>query len=132
MLERHPDELLADFQETYRIDLWAMGLDGDELTIEVRRAAVLAAQLPRTSRVVRAMVPTAANGTVEQLLRQIELNQRIWSWSHTKDAENKVNQPVPMTLPGEDEAHERKERQAQLDAAAVAAAFNLRGGDTDG
>ena len=92
---------------------------------------MLAAQLPHTSRVVRAMVPTAANGTVEHLLRRIELNQRNWAWAHTKDAERKANQPVPVLLPGEKEVNEDKERQAALDAVAVAAAFNL-GGGTDG
>ena len=122
-MEEAPDELLADFQETYGMDVWFVsqgGIPGD-----VERIAALAWQLPKTSRTWRTAEPLLENETDAYLLRQIELNQRLWAWAHTKDAENGTNEPAPLTLPGEREWGEEKEKQAEKDAMAVAAAFNL-------
>ena len=124
-MEHAPDELLADFQETYSLDLWALGVTGDEETRDVLRAAALTRQLPRTSRTFRAADPAAVNGTVEHLLRRIELNQRQWAWAHTKDAKSGSNEPQPITLPGERESVEAAKERAAADAMAVARAFNI-------
>lgn len=123
--EHAPDELLADFQQTYGLNAWALGVLGDETSADVLRAAALAAQLPHSSRTFCAMEPSAANGTVERLLRQIELNQRSWAWAHTKDAKNNVNEPQPLSLPGEIESVEAARERAEVDAMAVASAFNI-------
>ena len=122
--ERCPDELMADFLQTYRIDVWGVDwasiCDGD-----VGRYAALAYQLPHTSRTWMVFEPTLVNDTADYLLRRIELNQRVWQWAHTKDAEHKVNEPAPLTLPGEAERNEERERKAEVDAASVAAAFGI-------
>lgn len=122
-MNAHPDEMLADFQETYSLNVWGVccGLQPDN----PERMAALAWQLPRSARTWRAMDPSLANSTEAKLLRQIELNQRIWAWAHTKEAENGTNEPVPMPLPGEAERVEERERQATADAIEVAAAFSL-------
>lgn len=122
---RNPDELTADFQQTYHLNAWELGLDGDGEGEDIRRIAALAYQLPRTSRTWIALNPALENGTAEWLLRQIELNQRRWAWAHTKDAKSGSNEPQPITLPGEAELVDAKEQQAEQDALAVAAAFNL-------
>lgn len=124
-MEHAPDELLADFQETYGLNVWALGVLGDETTANVLRAAALAAQLPHESRTFRVMEPSAQNGTVVRLLRQIELNQRSWAWAHTKDAKNNLNEPQPITLPGEQESVEAAQERAEYDAMAVASAFHI-------
>ena len=102
-----------------------MRLECDDATMDVRRAAILAAQLPRESRTVRAFAPSAQNGTVEQLLRQIEYNQRLWHWAHTKSAKSGSSKPEHMNLPGEVEQvaidREREERNARI----VAETFGL-------
>lgn len=100
-------------------------MTGDELTSDVLRAAALTRQLPRTSRTFRAMDPAAENGTVEHLLRRIELNQRQWAWAHTQDAKSGANEPQPITLPGERESVEAAKERAAVDAMAVAHAFNI-------
>lgn len=124
-MEHAPDELLADFQQTYGLNAWALGVLGDETTADVLRAAALAAQLPHNSRTFRVMEPSLQNGTIERLLRQIELNQRSWAWAHSKDAKNNVNEPQPMTLPGEQESVEAARERAEADAMAVASAFHI-------
>ena len=92
-----------------------MGLGSDETHAGVLRAAILAIQLPHSSRTVVAMAPAAQNGTAEHLLRQIEVNQRNWHWAHSKDGQRGANQPKWLTLPGEEEqaemAREREERK---------------------
>lgn len=87
--------------------------------------AALAWQLPKTSRTWRKVEPVLENQTESYLLRQIELNQRMWAWAHTKDAQSGTNEPAPIMLPGEKELSEEKEKQAKKDAMAVAAAFNM-------
>lgn len=130
-MHHHEDELLADFQETYRVNLWRLGLDGDETTPVVEWAAALAYQLPHAGRAWRAIDPTLGNSVEAQLLREVELNQRLWSWAHTKDAKTKTNVPVPLPLPGEEERTEDRAERARRDALGIAEAFGL-GGEADG
>ena len=102
-----------------------MGLDSDETHREVLRASVLAAQLPRDSRTIVAMAPAAQNGTVEHLLRQIELNQRLWHWAHTKSGQHGTSRPERMPLPGEGEQHEMNVRREGRRQGMVADALGL-------
>lgn len=119
------DELLADFQEVYHLNLWSYDLEGADAD-EVPRIAALASQLSPMSRTMKKLHPD--NHTLEvQLLRQIELNQRSYAWSQTKDAQNgnTATQPQPMMLPGEEQAHEEAVKREEKVAASVAASLGL-------
>jgi len=124
-VERHPDELLADFQQTYRIDLWRADWEGADAGW-VAHMAALAAQLPRDSRLVRAMAPAASNSPELHMLRRMELNQRLWHWAHTKGAESGANEPQPVLLDGEEEALEEAAEEQRATSIEVANAFNLK------
>ena len=128
MAKEYPDELLADFQETYHLNLWEMGLDGDtDVTpAEVKRAAALAYQLPADSRVKRAIAPEASHSLSVQLMREIEYNQRLWHWANTEEAKNKDTAPNRMPLPGEEEAHEKAIERAQKTAIGAAELLGLK------
>lgn len=102
-----------------------MGLWCDETTPKVRRAAILAYQLPSDSRVWRAMVPAGAHSTDTLLLRQIELDLRAWHWANTEEAKDQSTAPKPIRLAGEDELEVFKFEQAMQAAQDVAAAFGL-------
>lgn len=121
---RYHDELLADFQQTYRIDLW--GTDWERLD-EDRAAhlAALAYQLPPDSRVMRAVDPAGANDVTAQLLREIEFNQRMWHWAHTDAAKGGMGEPERITLPGEDAAYESMVEREERNAERIAASFGL-------
>ena len=117
---RCPDELLADFQQFYNIDLWSIYLGEDAPERQVRRAATLAAQLPRDGRVKRVLDPVGQHSTEAFLLRQIEIDLR--SLGGTSDGEA----PEPIWLEGEDEEHERAVEREERNAEAMAASFGLR------
>lgn len=127
-----PDELMADFMETYGLWLWDLGVDGEETTEGVMRAAALAWQLPRDGRAWREIDPLGVNDMQTLILRQIEHDLRLWMWAHTKDAQNNSNQPEPMLLPGEAELAEAKAEEAQRMAASVASQLGLFGAGTEG
>lgn len=116
--EHYPDELLADFQQYYGLDLWTLELkDGER---DLARAAALAFQLPRESRVKRAVDPTGANSPELLMLRRIEFNQRSLFGRNEDGSEMQ-----PVLLDGESEEMERLERVQRKNAEDVAAAFNL-------
>lgn len=126
---------MADFMETYGLWLDEFGVDGDETTPGITRAAALAWQLPPSSRAWRAIDPLGANDMKTALLRQLEHDLRLWMWAHTKDAKNNQNQPDPIPLPGEAERMEAKVEEAERMAMSVASQLGLlgtEGGDTDG
>ena len=121
--------------ETYGLWLWDLGVDGEETTRSVERAAALAFQLPPTSRVWGAIDPMGANTTEAALLRQLEHDMRLWMWAHTKDAKTNTNQPRPMQLRGEAALAEAKAEEAERTAASVASLLGLldtEGGEGDG
>lgn len=124
-LARHHDELLADFQQTYGMDVWD---DLEEMAASddpPLRLAALAYQLPAASRTRAALNPAASHSTEATLLRQIELNQRYWAWAHTKDAERQENEPEPMWLAGEEQEHERAVEREESMALMVAGALGI-------
>lgn len=125
----HPDELMADFQQYYGIDVWPMVAGSG---YQVARAAALAWQLPRDGRAWAAVDPLGASSTQTAIIRQIEHDLRLWMWAHTKDAQNNSNQPEPMPLPGEAELAEAKAEEAQRMAASVASQLGLFGAGTEG
>ena len=65
-------ELVADFQQWYGIDIFELDLHTEELTRDVERAAILAAQLPGASRTRRKANPLNSVDVKEQLLRRID------------------------------------------------------------
>lgn len=111
----------------YHVNVWHMGLDSDVeyTTSEVRLCSILAWQLPRDSRVWRAMDPAGAYDTATLLLRQLEYDVRAFNYGFSKDAEHKRNQPEPITLPGEEIERQRAEERADAAAAELARAFGL-------
>lgn len=124
-LRWHHDELLADFQQTYGMDVWSdLGriLEDDEPPL---RLAALAYQLAPDSRTRAAMNPAASHSTEALLLRQMELNQRAWAWAHTKDGERGENEPSPIWLPGEEQEHERRVEHEENKALTVADALGI-------
>ena len=120
---RHPDELLADFQQYYGLDLWALGLDGDETTRDVRRAAILAAQLPEDSRIVRAVAGTTWS-TSDYMLRNIEHATRIMLWRDS-DPKKRGEFPTPILAPNETRKAETDAERAAKMARLVAEAFDM-------
>ena len=118
---------MADFQETYGLNLWAMCPPSlDKTTTEVLRAAALAYQLHPSSRVKGAMAPEHSHGIVAQLLREIEHNQRLWHWANTKEAEKSDTEPERILLPGEEQAHEDAVERAQAAAISLAEKMGLK------
>jgi len=118
------DELLADFQETYRIDLW--GLDWERLDEDsAAHIAALAYQLAPSSRTRAALSPAASHGLAVELLRRIELNQRTWHWANTDSAKDEATAPQQLTLPGEEEMHERMVERETKNAQDIALAFGM-------
>lgn len=127
MLSRHFDELYADFQQYYGIDLFELDVDVDEVTRDVRRASILAAQLPRAARVNVAETPLAEVTRTDYLLRRIELNQREWAYAHTKEAKTGAGAPEPVLFDGELEERNRVRAVEARHSRHVADALGLQG-----
>lgn len=92
-LTEYHDELEADFQQFYGLDLNDLGR-----SLSVRHAAVLAAQLPITSRCCIAQEPDLAWSTDTWLLRRIDHGLSLLLWSMSK---HKGQKPQPVNTPGE-------------------------------
>lgn len=90
-MARHPDELRADFQQHYGLDLDDMGA-----AYSLHHAAALAAHLPRGSRTLAAEDPDSEWGLAETLLGMIELQVRNCWYVHTEDARIGANAPQPL------------------------------------
>lgn len=89
------------------------------------RMAALAYQLAPDSRTRTMLNPAGAHGTEALLLRQMELNQRAWAWAHTKDGERGENEPEPIWLAGEEQAHELRVEREENKALTVADALGI-------
>lgn len=76
-------------------------------------AGVLAAQLPRGSRIARRLQPAAEWTSDTYLLHSIEYSLRVLVWMKTKDAEHGRNKPKPVPLPGEKKSPEQVDRAAE-------------------
>lgn len=107
--------------------MWTLDIFRDEYTVDVKRASILAAQLPREARLHVEIDPRARISLEDELLRRIEFNQRVWQYSHTKDAKNRANEPEPILLPGEEEAREKAAEKAANHSKYVAEQFGLIG-----
>lgn len=94
--EEYPDELRADFQQVYGLNLDGMGKD-----YTFAHAAVLLSQLPSDSRVSKATNPDNEWSEQTYLLNAIEYDLRVLIWQKTKDGQHNRNQPKPHETPGE-------------------------------
>lgn len=94
-LERHPDEVRADLQQYYGLDLDGMGRDYTH-----EHAACLVSQLPRESRTARAEQPACEWGPSERLLALIEYGVRVLAWQNSRDGEKGRRRPKPLEAPG--------------------------------
>lgn len=103
MRARHPDELLADFQQFYQMNLndFRDALDGDETTDEVLRLAALCAQLPRGSRTMRAASPALEWTDEAYLLARVEHAVRHLAWMLSEDGAKGANRPRPLPTPAQ-------------------------------
>lgn len=99
-------------------------LSGEEATPEVIRCATLAAQLPRTSRVLVATDERAAWDEKAHLLRIIEHSIRVLLWGMA-DPKRRGDFPQPIEAPGEAERRQQETERTEAVADIVAAAFNL-------
>lgn len=89
-MRRYPDELRADFQQFYGLNLDRMGADYTRL-----HAAALCVQLPRESRIVRAMDPSAAWGDSEYIARATEHTLRVIAWQNGGGRKSDFPRPLP-------------------------------------
>ena len=119
--------MYADFQQYYGIDMWTLNIWHDNNTRDVERAAILAAQLPSDSRTRVAFDPFSRVSVSDALLRRIEHNQRLWAYSHSKEAKSGANEPKPLLFDGEQERVEREAARAARHSRYVAERFGLHG-----
>lgn len=98
---RHYDELYADFQSYYGLNLddFSDDLSGTATSRGVLRAAILCEQLPRDSRTKRALSPALAWSDESYLLSRIEYTLRVIAWMFSEDGSNGVNRPEPIDTP---------------------------------
>lgn len=94
-MRSHPDELRADFQQYYGLNIDRMCAD-----YSPEHAAALLAQLPPGSRTYRSERPELAWGYTEALLASIEYSLRVLRWQNTKDGQRDHNPPKPIDPPG--------------------------------
>lgn len=124
-MQKFPDELLADFQETYGLNVWYACQGCLPEQDEAERLAALAWQLHKTSRLWRAINPSGAYDSATLLLRQLEYDVRSFHWGFTEDGKSKINEPEPLMLPGEEEARARAAEEADSAAMELARIFGL-------
>lgn len=113
-LRAHPDELEADFQQYYGLDLGGLYTGA----LNPWRAARLANLLPPDSRSRRAgNVNDVWMTRTEQLLTVLANATQILVWHQTKDGQKGTNPPEMMKLPeqllGEAEAFEKNTARAK-------------------
>ena len=120
----HPDELRADLQRFYGLDIDRMGCD-----YSVAHAAACAAHMPRDSACVRAVSPEAAWSDETYLLAAIEYDLRVLAWQNSKDGAKNRNKPKRMQTPADVERI--KQKAENTDFRAIAEALGLGGKAVD-
>jgi hypothetical protein len=130
-LREAPDDLEADFQHHYGLDLG--GLWRGEMT--PRRVAVLASRLPDGANIWAAIGSPKEWDTATYFLHSIELSGRTNVWAKTKDAEKGKNQPKSLPTPASEASQQRKhdpsaiQRQAEQFLARQQRRQTSEGGD---
>lgn len=117
-LGNHPDELRADFQRFYGLNLDGMGVEYTHA-----HAAALCACLPPDSAVTRAQNPAALWSDATYLLSAIEYDLRVLAWQNTKDGSKGIRPPRRMQTPADVARVARK--MERTDVASVAEILGL-------
>lgn len=117
----YPDELRADFQQYYGLNIDGMGTD-----YSYSHAAVLVTQLPPNCRIAVKENPDAAWDTQTWFMWQMEHSLRVLAWQNTKDAQKKRNQPKPAKTPKE--LHAERMRAANFDKQLIDRVLGIGGG----
>lgn len=99
---RH-DELEADFQQFYGLDLERLGAD-----FSVSHASVLAAQLPSESRCMMREVPELEWSPEMYMLSAIEHGVRVLAWVQANQGKRRTAFPKPIEPPSKREAIQDK------------------------
>lgn len=118
-------EVVADFRETYGIDLpLGGGFDGatDE---DLCRWQVLYSQLPARSRVSVRLEPDNLWDDKTRLLDMIEHELRCFHYGFTEDAKKRVNAPQRIMSPGERARNERRRASALAAKDEISSAFGI-------
>lgn len=118
-------EVVADFRQTYGIDLpLGGGFDGatDE---DLCRWQVLYSQLPARSRVSVRLEPDNLWDDKTRLLDMIEHELRCFHYGFTEDAKKRVNTPQRILSPGERARNERRRDSALAVREEIAAALGV-------
>jgi hypothetical protein len=100
---KHFDELYADFQSYYGLDLYDFeeDLSGTETTRNVLRAAILCEQLPRDSRTKRVISPALSWSDESYLLARCDYVLRVIAWMFSEDGSKGANKPAPIRTPAD-------------------------------
>lgn len=118
-------EVVADFRETYGIDL-PLGGGFDGATEEdLCRWQVLYSQLPARSRVSVRLEPDNLWDDKTRLLDMIEHELRCFHYGFTEDAKKRVNAPQRIMSPGERARNERRRDSALAAKSEIASAFGI-------
>lgn len=104
MLRLYPSELEADFTQFYQLSAENIGT-----SLSLRRAGILAVQLPRESRTMRELDPSSEWGWTEYMLADIANSLRIARWQNTEDGHKGRNFPELIQAPG----HKPKEPEVE-------------------
>lgn len=121
-MDKHPDEVRADFQQYYGLNIDRMGVDYSDT-----HAACLATQLPPNCRLNQAENPDLMWSTEAWFLSQIEYDLRVLAWQNTKDAQRHRNEPKPPKTPKE--LQQEKQRAANFDKDLVNSVLGIGGGE---
>ena len=128
---KYPDELTADLQEIYGVNLWSRGnrlaLMGDESTPAVRRLAALTAQLPPTSRIAQAEHTENAWTVTDYLIRNLEYQVRMLCWG-LAGGDKAGPKPEPIYSPADIDNHAQMVERAEAMADTVASLLNIERG----
>lgn len=117
-MEYH-DELVADFRQYYNLPYDRIGE-----VFSYEEAAILAAQLPQTSRVMRAIDPDVAYTEETTLLRNIEYALRVLVWQNTRNGKSGIDKPEPVKMPSE--RREKSDEEKQKDRSLVDKVLKMR------
>lgn len=118
-------EVVADFRETYGIDL-PLGGGFDGATEEdLCRWQVLYSQLPARSRVSVRLEPDSLWDDKTRLLDMIEHELRCFHYGFTEDARKRVNAPQRIMSPGERARNERRRASALAAKDEISSAFGI-------
>lgn len=119
-----PDELRADFQQYYGLNIDGMGAD-----YSPAHAAALLAQLPLESRIMRAENADLEWDEATYFLAQIEYDLRVLIWQKTKDAQHGRNKPELPKLPRD--IRREQERTRNFDRALIDKVLGKVGAEYD-